>query len=73
MHQRIARTMRYLARLIINPHTARNNAAEGSATLRQRRLDQEYVDEYLQGRLLIFPLGETKNAERVEHGAEHIL
>ena len=73
MHQRIARTLRYLARRIIDPDTARANAAEGSATLRERRHDQEHVDEYLQGRLLIFPLGKTKNGEHVEHRAEHIL
>ena len=59
MHQRIAQTLRYLARLI-NQTTARSNAAEGSATLRKRRHDQEDVDEYLQGRLLTFPIGETK-------------
>ncbi len=50
MHQRIAQTLRYLARLS-NQHTARANAAEGSATLRKRRQDQEHVNEYLRGRL----------------------
>ena len=65
MDQNIAQTLRYLARLI-NQHTARTNAAEGSATLRKRRHDQEHVDEHLRGPLLTFPIGETKKGERGE-------
>ena len=72
MHQRIAQTLRYLARLI-NQHTARTNAAEGSATLRKRRHDQEQVDEYLQGRHLTLPIAEAKKGERGEHRARHHL
>jgi len=53
MRQRIAQTLRDLAR-VTGQHTARTNAAEGSATLRKRRQDQEHVDEYLQGRLPTF-------------------
>ena len=49
MRYRVARTQRYLARLI-SPQTARTNAAEGSATLRERRRDREDVEEYLKGR-----------------------
>jgi hypothetical protein len=63
MHQRIAQTLRDLATLA-GQHTARRNAAEGSAALRKRRHDQEHVDEYLQGRLLTFPLAETGTGER---------
>ena len=73
MHQRIARTLRYVARLIVNPDTARTNAAEGSATLAERRQDQERVEEYLQGRLLTFPNRETRKGERGEHGVEHTV
>lgn len=62
MHQRVAQTLRYLARLM-NQQTARTNAAEGSAALRKRRQEQEHVDEYLQGRLLTSPIGETKKGE----------
>ncbi|GAB3256807.1 hypothetical protein GCM10027448_25920 [Nocardioides dilutus] len=51
MRQRITHTLRYLARLT-GQHTARTNAAEGCATLRKRRQDQQHVDEYLQGQLL---------------------
>ena len=47
MNQRIAQALRYLSRLTDDQHTARANAAEGSATLRKRRQDQEDVDEYL--------------------------
>lgn len=72
MHQRVAQTLRYLARPI-NQQTARTNAAEGSATLRKRRQDQEHVDEYLQGRLLTLPIGETKKGERGAHRGEHNL
>jgi hypothetical protein len=68
MRQRIAQTLRYLARLT-GQHTARTNAAEGSATLRKRRQDQEHVDEYLQGQLLTIP-GETTTGERGVHQAE---
>lgn len=46
MPQRVARTLRYLAKFI-NQETARTNAAEGSAAFRKRRQD---VGEYLQGR-----------------------
>jgi hypothetical protein len=63
MHETIARTMRYLARLT-NQHTARTNAAEGSATLRRRRHDQEQVDDYLQGRTLTVPASETEAGQR---------
>ena len=63
MHQRIAQSLRYLARLT-SQHTARTNAAEGSATLRKRRHDQEHVDEYLQGRLLTFPIDATEMGQR---------
>ena len=72
MHQRIAQTLRALA-MRTGQHTARANAAEGSATLRKRRHDQEHVDEYLQGRLLTFPNGETRKGEPGEHQAEYIL
>ena len=71
MKQRIARTLRYLATLAIDEQTAQTNAAEGSATLAERRQDQARVDEYLQGRLLTFPVGETKRAGRGGHGVEH--
>ncbi len=70
MHQRVAQTLRYLAGLI-NQQTARTNAAEGSATLRKRRQDQEHVDEYLQGRHHGYqpfptdrPAGQTKKGKR---------
>jgi hypothetical protein len=72
MHERVARTLNYLARLT-SQHTARTNAAEGSATLRRRRHDQEHVDEYLQGRLLVLPAAETEAGQRGEHGVEHAL
>lgn len=49
MQQRIARTVQLLARFITQG-TARDNAAEASAALRQRRQDQEDVDDYLLGR-----------------------
>lgn len=62
MHQRIAQTLRYFATLT-GQLTARSNAAEGSATLRKRRHDQEDADEYLRGRLLTFPPGETETGE----------
>lgn len=44
--QRIDRTLRHLA----NQDTARTNAAEASAELRERRHEQEDVDAYLQAR-----------------------
>lgn len=72
MHQRIAQTLRYLASLI-NQQTARTNAAEGSATIRQRRHDQERVDRYLHGRLLTFSTDETVTVEPGELEARHIL
>ena len=72
MHQRIAQTLRYLARPM-SQHTARTNAAEGSTTLRKRRHEQELVDEYLQGRVLTFPMREIKEGERGVHQAEHNL
>lgn len=68
MHQRIARTLRILARLT-NQHIARTNAAEGSALLRRRRQDQEQVDEYLQGRILTFPLAHIQAGRSGEHHA----
>lgn len=64
MHRRIALTLRHLARLT-GQHTARTNAAEGSATLRQRRHDQEQVDEYLQG-LLTVPRSEAREGHATE-------
>lgn len=45
MHQRVARTLRYLD-TFIDQGTARTNAAAGSAAFGKRRQD---VDEYLQG------------------------
>lgn len=56
--QLLARTLRYLANKYLadpgrteenhsNQSTARTNAAEASATLRQRRHDREDVDAYL--------------------------
>jgi hypothetical protein len=72
MHQRIALTLRLLARLT-NQHTARANAAEGSATLRRRRLDQQQVDEYLQGRILVSTPADPQEEGRDEHGVEHTL
>ena len=71
MHQRVAQTLRYLAGLI-NQQTARSNAAEGSATLRKRRQDQENVDEYLQGRLQTFPTGQTEKGNRGAHQGGHL-
>ncbi len=71
MHQRVAQTLRYLAGLITQ-QTALTNAAEGSATLRKRRQDQEHVDEYLQGQLPTFPSGQTQKAKRVAHQGEHL-
>ena len=49
MLQRLVRTPRYVARFLTQ-HTARTNAAEGSASLRERRQEQEDVDEYLRVR-----------------------
>lgn len=72
MNHRVAKTLRNLAGLT-GQRTALANAAEGSAVLRQRRQDQEHVEEYLQDRLLTAPMGATTNAERGEHGAEHGL
>lgn len=57
----LARTLRFLAnRYFAEPgradrdqsqqNTARTNAAQASATLRQRRHDREEVDDYLQSR-----------------------
>ena len=46
MHQHIAWTLRYLAGMA-GQHTARTNAAEGGATLRERRHEQD-TDAYLQ-------------------------
>jgi hypothetical protein len=48
MFQRVARTQRYLARLI-SQETARTNAAQGSADLRRRRDEQEYVGYEIDG------------------------
>ncbi len=72
MHKGIARTLRYLARLT-NQQIARTNAAEGSATLRRRRQDQELVDEYLRGRILTPPADHTESGRRGEHGLERTL
>lgn len=71
MHQRVAQTLRYLAGLI-NQQTARSNAAEGSATLRKKRQDQEHVDKYLKGRLATFPTGQSKKGTRGAHQGEHL-
>lgn len=70
MHQRIVQILRYLG-LPVSQHTARTNAADGSATLRRRRHDQEQVDAYLQGRLLTFPASETTRDERGVSYADH--
>jgi hypothetical protein len=72
MHETITRTLRYLARLT-NQHTARTNAAEGSATLRRRRHDQEQVDEYLQGRALTALASETEAGQRGDNAVETAL
>jgi uncharacterized heparinase superfamily protein len=74
MH-RIARTLRYLANLDrasqdrTTQATARNNAAEASSALRQRRHERESVDAYLEEQRL--PDGvETR---RTGHGADHAV
>ena len=72
MHDRIARTLRFLARPT-NQHIARSNAAQGSAILRRRRLEQAQVDEYLQGRILAFPTADPQVERRGEHGVEHTV
>jgi hypothetical protein len=72
MHETITRALRYLARLT-NQHTARTNAAEGSATLRRRRHDREHVDEYLQGRTLTVPAAETEAGQRGDNAIETAL
>jgi hypothetical protein len=45
MQERFGRTWRHLT----SQDTARTNAAQASATLRQRRLDHEEVDAFLTG------------------------
>jgi hypothetical protein len=72
MHERIARTLRFLARLS-DQHISRNNAAGGGATLRRRRLDRGEVDEYLQGRTTTVPAAVPRVEGRGEHGAERTL
>lgn len=53
----VARTLRYLARRILaepnrpNQKVARNNAAQASAILRERRDEQDDADAYLQAKL----------------------
>lgn len=69
MRKSLARTLRHLARLI-NPQTARTNAADAGAVLRRRRQDQEDVDEYLQARLAASPIGETGKGEPDVHETE---
>ena len=72
MQQRIAQTLRYLAGLI-NQQTARTNAAEASATIRERRHDQERVDRYLHARLLTLSADETEAGESGQLEGQHIL
>jgi len=72
MYQRIARTLRGFARLT-DQHVSRTNAAEGTATLRRRRHEQERVDDYLEGRILTFPATETHAGQRGEDGVEDAL
>jgi hypothetical protein len=74
MHQRIARTLWYLASSKFdNQRVARTNAEESSATLRERRHDQEDANAYLQGRLLTYIAHETERGPRDEHRAERVL
>lgn len=81
--QRLARTLRYLAsryladpdrtdRLQSNQTIARTNAAEASATLRERRREQEDVDAYLRARRLTRPAEDTETS-RGGQGAGHAL
>jgi hypothetical protein len=57
--QLVARTLRYLAnRYLADPdltsqHTARANAAEAHARLRQRRREQDDVDAYVRAQLRV--------------------
>lgn len=57
MRQRVAQTLRHLAKLV-NHQTAQTNAGEASDILRKRRQEQEHVDEYMQGLLLASPSDE---------------
>ena len=69
MHQHIAWTMRYLAGLA-GQHTARTNAAEGSATLRDRRREQDDATAYLRAAGLTSVAdmpGVRRDEQRVEH------
>lgn len=79
----LARTLRYLAhryqadpgradRDSSNQNTARTNAADASATLRNRRRDHDDVEAYLQARRLRHPEG-SAGTGRDGHGTEHAL
>jgi hypothetical protein len=84
--QRIARTLRYLANRYLadpdrkdrdqpNQHIARTNAAKASATLRQRRHEQEDADAYVHARRRIHRAEDTEDIEtsRGRHGTEPAL
>jgi len=78
MQQHIAWTLRYLAGWKpadwkpVGQHTARTNAAEGSATLRHRRHDQEDADAYLHATRLT-ALDDEPGTGRNEHRADRSL
>jgi hypothetical protein len=73
MQQHIAWTLRYLAGWrLADQHTARTNAAEGSATLRERRHDQEDADAYLHSARLT-DVADEPGTRSDEHGADHAL
>jgi hypothetical protein len=76
MQQLVARTLRYLAtRYLADPHrsslnTARTNAAEAHATLRERLREQAHVDAYLRARLSEYRGADETTSQRggsVEH------
>ena len=71
MQRHIAWTLRYLVGLS-GQHKARENAAEGSATLRDRRHEQEDADAYLQAARLT-GLADEPEARRNEYRADHTL
>ncbi len=71
MREHIAWSLRYLAGMA-GQHTARTNAAEGSASLRERRRIHEDTHAYLQTARMT-DLADAQGVRRDEHGAEHTL
>jgi hypothetical protein len=76
--QLIARTLRYLANRYLadpdrsNQNIARANAAEASATLRNRRNEQDDVDAYLRVRRRTYTGADRTGRSRSGRDAQHV-